>query len=533
MIIKRIAIGNRDEGYCEERFNDGFNVIFSGDNNKGKTIVIQGILYALGNEPAFPVSFNYEDYYYFLLFEEADKDYEICRKGSEFIIYNNGKVFLLENVSELKRYWTKNISAIPEIEKNGLSKIVDPMLFIQLFFVGQDKKETSNISNRGFYNKTDYYNLIFSFAGIGSIMLDQEELELTKRKITSLEEEKKTLLKEHKILKSKKKSVAYLSSISDLDLFSRKLKSIENVQNKITDLKKKRNNSATRKAQWETTIKELRSLNRTIETGELRCMDCESTNIMYKGKKKDSFSFDVSNVEMRKQIIDSIQEKILAFQEEIEKTNAELRIQQTLLQDLLDEEEISLETIVAYKSQVIDASDAERRINEIEIEISKLKSIISITEKGVEDQKALQEELLTRIYCEMQAFYQSVDPTGNLKMNELFTKQGVVYSGSDATMFYLAKMYALKKILKHNYPVIIDSFRAEDLSTEKEAVVLEKFKEVNGQIIFTTTLKQEEKGKYDKYEYLNLIDFSENESSHVIGNKYSKEIQQLLDRFYI
>lgn len=211
--------------------------------------------------------------------------------------------------------------------------------------------------------------------------------QVAKRKVANLEEEKKALLKEHKILKSKKKSVSYLSSISDLDEFGRKLKSIEAVQSKISDLKKKRNNCATRKTQWETTIKELRSLNRTIETGELRCMDCESTNIMYKGKKKDSFSFDVSNVEMRKQIIDSIEEKISAFQEEIEKINADLKLQQALLQDLLDEEEISLETIVAYKSQVINASDAERRISEIDIEIGKLKNSINATEKGVENQK--------------------------------------------------------------------------------------------------------------------------------------------------
>lgn len=533
MHVKKIAIGNREEGYIEDRFIDGFNIILSDDNNKGKTIVIQGILYALGNEPAFPASFNYDDYYYILLFEENNKEYQICRKGSEFILVNNDKIYLFESVSELKRYWTKNITSLPEIEKNGLSRIVDPLLLVQLFFVGQDKKETSNISNRGFYNKTDFFSLLFSYAGIGSVMLDQEEMELAKRKVSTLEEEKKSLLKEHKILKSKKKSVTYLSSISDLDEFGRKLKSMESIQSKISDLKKKRNSCATRKAQWETTIKELRSLNRTIETGELRCMDCESTNIMYKGKKKDSFSFDVSNVEMRNQIIESIQEKILAFQEEIEKINSDLKIQQKLLQDLLEEEEISLETIVAYKSQVIDASDAERRIHEIDIEIGKLKSSISVTEKGVENQKIQQEELLKKIYSQMQRFYSLVDPSGNLAMDELFTKQGEVYSGSDATMFYLAKMYALKKVLGHSYPIIIDSFRAEDLSTEKEAVVLEKFKEVEGQIIFTTTLKREENGKYDGCKYINIIDFSDNKSSHVIDSKYAIEVQNLLDKFYI
>ena len=45
-------------------------------------------------------------------------------------------------------------------------------------------------------------------------------------------------------------------------------------------------------------------------------MDCNSTNILYKGRKKDSFSFDVSTVEMRKRIIASINEKIESYEEE-------------------------------------------------------------------------------------------------------------------------------------------------------------------------------------------------------------------------
>ena len=55
---------------------------------------------------------------------------------------------------------SKHIFPLPHIIKNQLSKIVDPVLFLQLFFVGQDKKDTSNISHAGFYNKADFYNMI-------------------------------------------------------------------------------------------------------------------------------------------------------------------------------------------------------------------------------------------------------------------------------------------------------------------------------------------------------------------------------------
>ena len=39
--------------------SNNLNIIFSDDNNRGKTIVLQGIMYALGNNPIFPESFNF------------------------------------------------------------------------------------------------------------------------------------------------------------------------------------------------------------------------------------------------------------------------------------------------------------------------------------------------------------------------------------------------------------------------------------------------------------------------------------------
>ena len=61
MIIKKIAFGDAEEAFIEERLTSGFNIIFSDDNNKGKTIVMQSALYAIGNEPIFPSSFEYKD----------------------------------------------------------------------------------------------------------------------------------------------------------------------------------------------------------------------------------------------------------------------------------------------------------------------------------------------------------------------------------------------------------------------------------------------------------------------------------------
>lgn len=49
---------------------------------------------------------------------------------------------------------------------------------------------------------------------------------------------------------------------------------------------------------------------------------------------KTSYSFDVSTVEMRKEIIESISEKISAYSEEIERITNEISKEQGKLQDL-------------------------------------------------------------------------------------------------------------------------------------------------------------------------------------------------------
>lgn len=61
MIIKKIAVGNSTEAFVEDGFTDGLNIISSDDNNKGKTIAMQSMMYAIGNEPTFPTTFDYKN----------------------------------------------------------------------------------------------------------------------------------------------------------------------------------------------------------------------------------------------------------------------------------------------------------------------------------------------------------------------------------------------------------------------------------------------------------------------------------------
>ena len=89
--------------------------------------------------------------------------------------------------------------------------------------------------------------MLYAFAGLTGEQLPQEKIDEIKSHISALSDEKKLLLQQHKILKSKKAPVSYLSAESDRLAFGKKIASLEKVQSKITELRKARNNASTRK----------------------------------------------------------------------------------------------------------------------------------------------------------------------------------------------------------------------------------------------------------------------------------------------
>jgi len=533
MIIKRIAVGNEKEAFVESSLQNNINVISSDDNNKGKTIIMQSMMYCLGNVPTFPSSFDYKSYFHYIEFVHNNCDYTICRKGDVFVIFHENNLMFFDSVSEMKRYWTKNIFALPEIIKNSVSRIVDPELFVQLYFIGQDKKDTSNIANKGFYTKDDFVNMIYAYAGLGVAGLTTDEILIKKKQVDTLKEEKKALLKQHRILKNSHTSSAYLSQHNDRAILESTIKDIEKIRDNISTLRTSRNSNINRKLKHEVTLKELNSLNRTMDCGELRCLDCNSVHIGFAASVNASYTFDISTPEIRQQIISSINEKIAAYDEEIERITLDINKEQERLKQILADDEISLESIVIHKQEILDATGVEARLSEIDSELQKLADALKSNETNTSDRVEKQRTLLSSILKEMNSAYKEIDPTGTLIFESLFTKRDQVFSGSEATEFHLVKLYAISKVLGLTYPIIVDSFRAEDLSSERENTVIELFARLEKQVIFTTTLKIEEANKYQLMGNINNIDYSKNAPSKILNEHCVVEFISLLKELSI
>jgi len=264
-------------------------------------------------------------------------------------------------------------------------------------------------------------------------------------------------------------------------------------------------------------------------------MDCGSTNIFLSAGEttQTSYSFDVSTAEMRREIIDSISEKIDAYAEEIEHLSSEISVEQEQLQLLMRDDSVTLETIVSYKKDIFTATDAETRIKEIEAEMASLENKLKASESASCDAQEGRTSLLAAIISKMNELYQQIDPDGNLPYTSLFTQRSKVFSGSDATVFFLVRLLAFQSVLHHNLPIIIDSFRAEDLSTGKENTVIEISKAIGNQIIFTTTLKREEMGKYDSLDGVNHINYQCHIPSKLLSADFLDDFIALLSSLSI
>ena len=532
MIIKGIFIGNSEEAYINEEFQEGLNVISSDDNNKGKTIVIQAIMFCLGTIPAFPTTFYYDNYYYILYLQQDNEIIKICRKNKNFIIRKGEEYAVFDNTSEFKRYWNKNILELPVIKKDNVFRIVDPELFVQLFFVGQDKKVTYDIVNRSWYKKEDFYKLLYSIGGISENATTIEDVEKVKKKIKELKNERDILLKENKILKKNNSALEFLSSTNDRAALESMLKDVEKIKNKLINLKKERSNAVSRRTKNEIALKELRSLNRTMKTGQISCMDCGSTHIAYESADSE-FSFDISTSKMRKQILDSVQEKIDIYNEEIIRLTNEIVICQRELDTRMETKDIPVEVLLVIQREMEGARNADDRIREIDNEMQELSGQLEMKNAISKDIENKMQKLLNSIVNTMNGFYSQVDLAGGEPYSDIFTARDKIYSGSEATEFHLAKMYAFAKVLQHGYPIIVDSFRAEDLSTDREERVLSEFRKLKNQIIFTTTLKKEEGEKYAGDSTLNNINFSSHTINKMLSQSYIKRFKQVADEMLV
>lgn len=530
MKVKKIAFGNEGASFIEGRLDDGVNVIFSDDNNRGKTLVMQGLMYSLGYESIFPSGFQYKDQYFYSNIFLSDNNYEFLRKNNSFIVKSSGAIQIFNSVREFRYFFDNHIFKLPRINKDNKLKMVDFSLFYELFFIGQDNRSPASLIAKGQFNKADFKSMVFSMAGLLPNVESEKEINQIKDEIKGLKTKLKSTRKKISIIRSNPDVAEMASKSYDSEATQKKMESYRLIYGKISELKRSRQREINRVAKLEALIAELNSLNKSLSEGSVQCGECGSDKIVYSNK---DLNFEISNTKVRSSILVSIRNSILEKQEIIDEITDELNMTQDSLTEEMDTAPPNFQEVIVYQDSILSErnydDEAAQTLKNIEVLERELKVKISL----VDDNKEAQKELLDNIIEEMSRIYKIIDPNGNLIFNDLFTKKDSTFSGSDGQEYYFSRLVALNNIIKHDFPIIMDSFRDGELSTPKELKMLKLYKQLNKQVILTSTLKKEEykSQKYTSEDGINSLDYSTHSDCQIMQSKHSIEFLKIVNSF--
>lgn len=530
--IRKVYIGNSGEAYVQPGFTAGVNIISSTGNHVGKTIVMQSIMYALGSEAMFPPSFEHKRYVYIIDLEIEGRSVSILRNRNTFVVRDSGEIKPIGTVGDFDDYWGNNLFNLPVIIKGGTPKLTPVALYEQMAFVPQAKRSTSKTLN-SYYDKKDFAEMIFSLAGLSYREIDTEELKALKNQRASLRERRKELLKQAKILKTPGSSLPTISPTADREQMSNTLKELDSLKDDILKLQGLRNRAYTRMKKNEGVFKELRSLNRNIEAGSLVCLDCGSASIGYSMAHSDVV-FDLTTDDMRRQILASLQEKIDAYQNEANELDNRIRVLQKKFNAVADERSVTLADVFAAREEYVTVEQIDDEIAEIDDELLAIQVTLDAERQIDSDIQADRKEYREALVATMNTVRRKLNKDEDVdEYTDLFTTENKPYSGSEATEFFIARVYSLAKHVKHPLPILIDSFRAEELSTNREEEALPLFGELNNQVILTATIKNEEAGKYNAIDGINSIDFTDYIVNHLLSANYVDELKLKIKEFGI
>ena len=505
--VKNLYIGNEVESYCLHGLTRGMNIITSVENHVGKTIVMQSIMYALGADPLFPPSFKDKSYLFIVDVDLNGHALSFLRNKNLFVVKDGDTITPFEGKGSFDAYWSENVERLPSVVKDGQPVCVGLPLYTQMAFVPQSKRDTSRVIG-SYFSRDDFTEMVYSLVGLESRHIDSKEEKALKSRRDVLRTKKRELERKAKALKAPGSSLAVASPTADRLEKERIIKQLDEVTAKIGKLRNKRNHAYTRQKKNEIVLSELRSLNNTISAGDIMCLKCGSDQIGYKVPESD-YVFDVTTSDMRTQIMMTVKAKIDAYASEVRQLDAEIRPLQRTFNSLAESQELTLEDVFAARDGYQDIEEIDRELSDVSDEIDSITEQLEEARQVTSELKEDRKRFMGRILDAMSSVRRTInDDPDSAEYESLFTTSVNTYSGSEVTEYYLARVYALAKHVHHGLPILIDSFRAEELSSRREERALPLLAELPNQIILTATLKGEEKGKYQGREGFNHIDFT-------------------------
>lgn len=459
--------------------------------------------------------------------------FEFLRKNNTIAVKHGENVTLLNDTSELKYYFAKNIFSLPYIIKDGFQKLVDVSLFYQLFFVGQDRRNPSNIVNTGYYNKQDFANMLYSLSGCLTLTESIENLKSLRAKLRTCKSDIATLSKRLTFYQEHPEIASAVSRAADRESIEKERQEYQALNDMISAMQRKRSRLTNRKIKLENLITELNSLNTQLKAGEIRCQDCGSSNIAY---VSGDMSFELTNDLVRKNVIKSIHDSIILYTAEIAELQEKISQKLEELNQKVQKTPVPVSNMLIYSDTIRTYSEDEQRLSALQTKQDAIEAEIEAEQKYQDSNTKMQDQVKATILASMNTFYKLIDPDGTQVFKDFFATKSMTFSGSEEQEYYFSRTLAIFWALKHSFPIIMDCFRKGELSTKKENMMIEEYKKTGVQVILSSTLKDEEYSSGTKYynmDGVNAINYESNPNSHILQNTYSEQFMSIVYSFGI
>ena len=208
---------------------------------------------------------------------------------------------------------------------------------------------------------------------------------------------------------------------------------------------------------------------------------------------------------------------------------------QDKLKQHLSETPEEVRNILLYSDEILSEVNLDNKLKVLTDELEKYENSKANTLLLDESVKEHKKTMITEITNKMNILYNEVDKEGRLVFDNIFAKKTDVYSGSEGQEYYYCRLLSIQKYLKHNFPIIIDSYRDGEVSTYKEELMLKNYKNTDTQVILTATLKKEEYAnqKYTSMNDINAIDYSVNSANKILQESSAEKFLEIISSFGI
>lgn len=540
--INTVAIGNNEEAFIENRFKKGVNIIYSDDNNRGKTILMQAIMYTIGNVSVFPTkpkAFYPRNYLFYLELEIDGKIYYFLRKGNSICILQDNELIVCETIHDFTDYFDQSINKLPYFKKDRKDIInrASLELFYLCFFLGCDKKSTNSLPSSAInrYNKRDFENMLCG------VQVDTKNLENSYKKIGENKQIILELKEQMKIIDKKRKKIKEFESLDNTYIpkctkeeFYKYKNMIERLGNDLNDRIKEKKRLINKIYQKRGIINQINSIKQSVENGFLYCEDCNSYNIRYSASKR-GMSFDITNKRTRDRILDNLYNDLDKLNSQLDSLDKIIMQKQVEYSNFINKNSntFSSNDVLYFLDYIKDSTNFNEEYANILLKIDNLDKETEMIKKSIENENELIKKIKKELEYNLRNEYYKVDNEIEGELDGLFTKATESFSGSQAQFFLYSRIMAITKYFDLEWPIIIDSYRDGEVSSNKEKIIIKELKKVKNQVIITSTLKAQEyeANKYSQIKEVNPIDYSDVPEMTLLRSEYVEEFKKLVCKF--